>query len=163
MSAQTQPSRTLENPPIPVQIKLAGAWTSFMFLYIYVDYLSLYKPGTVDDLLAGIVWEFEVSQTFVTTSMVLMAIPILMIVLSMALPARLNRATNLIVASLYIPFSIFNAVGESWLYFYGLAIGLEVMILGVILRTAWTWPRMPLPSNSAPVASDDRLRQQAVA
>jgi hypothetical protein len=28
--------------------------------------------------------------------------------------ARVNRATNLVVASLYIPVSMFNAVGESW-------------------------------------------------
>jgi hypothetical protein len=31
------------------------------------------------------------------------AIPALMVMLSMTLPARVNRATNLVVASLYIP------------------------------------------------------------
>jgi hypothetical protein len=36
-----------------VQAKLAAAWTSFMFLYIYVDYFHLYKPGVIDDLRAG--------------------------------------------------------------------------------------------------------------
>ena len=69
------------------------------------------------------------------------AIPSLMILLSTTLPARVNRTINLVVASLYIPVSAFNAVGESWTYFYGLSIGLEVLLLAFILRSAWTWPR----------------------
>jgi hypothetical protein len=43
----------------------------------------------------------------------LMTIPILMILLSTTLPARANRTLNLVVASLCIPVSMFNAVGES--------------------------------------------------
>ena len=70
-----------------------------------------------------------------------MAIPILMILLSMTLPARANRATNLVVASLYIPYSAFNLAGGSWIYFYGLGVVLEVLLLAFILRSAWTWPR----------------------
>ena len=45
------------------------------------------------------------------------------------------------MASLYIPVSAFNALGESWAFFYGLSIGLEVLLLAFILRYAWTWPR----------------------
>ncbi len=63
-----------------------------------------------------------------------------MFLLSTTLPARANRGTNLVVASLYFPFSVFKAVGESWFVFYGLSIGLEVLLLGVILRSGWTWP-----------------------
>ena len=145
-----QSHTALENPPsrraledlrMPVQAKLAAAWTSFMFLYIYVDYFHLYKPGAVDDILVGTVYEFDISQTLLTAFLTLVAIPSLMVILSMTLPARLNRATNLVVASLYIPVSLFNAVGESWTYFYGLSIGLEVLLLAFILRAAWTWPR----------------------
>ena len=40
---------------IPVQAKIAAAWTSFMFLYIYVDFFNLYKPGVVDGILNGLV------------------------------------------------------------------------------------------------------------
>ena len=47
----------------PGRVKPAAAWTSLMFLYIYVDYLHLYKPGFVDDILASIVWEFDISPT----------------------------------------------------------------------------------------------------
>lgn len=110
---ENSPSQsTLEDLRIPVQAKLAAAWTSFMFLYIYVDYLALYKPGFLDDLLAGNVHEFDTGPTFVAIALTLMAIPILMILLSTTLPARVNRTINLVVATLYIPVSIFNAAGR---------------------------------------------------
>ncbi|OJF12906.1 DUF6326 family protein [Couchioplanes caeruleus] len=152
MTIRTNTPNVLDNPPIPVQAKLAAAWTSFMFFYIYVDYFHLYKPGALDDILVGVVFEFDISSTLLTTFLVSMSIPILMVVLSMTLPARVNRATNLVVASLYIPYSVINAVGESWEWasFYGLSIGLEVLLLAFILRSAWTWPRTPaVPAGPA--------------
>jgi hypothetical protein len=152
MTIRTNTPNLLDNPPIPVQAKLAAAWTSFMFLYIYVDYLHLYKPGIIDDILAGIVFKFDISQTFVVIALMLVGIPILMILLSTTLPARANRTLNLVVASLYVPFSMFNAVGESWMYFYGLGVVLEVIVLAVILRSAWTWPRTTSPSMPEPAA-----------
>ena len=145
-----QSHTALENPPshsaledrrMPVQAKLAAAWTSFMFLCAYVDIIAFFKPGVIVDILAGKIWEFDSSQTLLTTFLALMAIPIFMIVLSMTLPARANRITNLIVASVQIPYAAFNVVGESWTYFYGLGVALEVILLALILRYAWTWPR----------------------
>jgi hypothetical protein len=148
MTIRTKTPNLLDNPPIPVQAKIAAAWTSFMFLYIYVDYFHLYKPGSIDDILAGVVFKFDISPTFLTVGLASVAIPALMVMLSMTLPARVNRATNLVVALLYIPYSMFNAAGASWdwAFFYGLSIGLEVLLLAFILRSAWTWPRTPSPS-----------------
>src|SRR5918994_2006938 len=142
MNETRQPTTTtLEDQRIPVRAKLAAAWTSYMFFSIYVDYLHLYKPGAIDDILAGVVFEFDISQTFVVISLMLVGIPTLMILLSATLPARANRTLNLVVASLYIPVSAFNVVGGEWIYFYGLGVVLEVILLAFILRSAWTWPR----------------------
>ena len=144
----------LTGPPIPVQAKIAAAWTSFMFLYIYVDFFNLYKPGVVDGILHGLIWKFEVSPTLL--------IPALMVMLSMTLPARVSRATNLVVASLLIPYSAFNAAGATWEWasFYGLSIGIEVLILAFILRSAWTWPRTPaVPAGRATTDLRQDLRQ----
>ena len=143
MHSITKPMTILENRQVPVQAKLAAAWTSFMFLYIYVDHLGLYKPGHVDGILNGLIWKFDVSATLLTIILVSVSIPALMVVLSMTLPARANRATNLVVATLLIPFSVFNAAGATWEWaaFYGLSIGIEVLLLAFILRSAWTWPR----------------------
>lgn len=141
MTTPKDSSGSLEEVRVPVQLKLAAAWASFMFLYIYVDYLGLYTPGYIDDIRSGVVWEFTLNQTFVVAGLALIAIPTFMIVLSMALPARASRMVNLVVAALYIPVSAFNAVGEDWVYFYGLGVVLELALLAFILRAAWTWPR----------------------
>ena len=156
MNTTTTATTALHDPPVPVRAKLAAAWTSLMFLYIYVDYLHLYKPGSIDDILAGIVHEFDTGPTFVALGLTLMAIPSLMILLSTTLPARVNRAANLVVATLFIPATIYNAAGESWSYsyFYGLSIGLEVLLLAFILRSAWTWPRTSSASTPEPDTTD---------
>ena len=154
---------TLEDQPVPVRTKLAATWTSFMFLYAYVDILNFFTPGVVEDILDGKVFEFDLSQTFSTSALTLVAIPILMVVLSMTLPARANRITNLIVASLFVPVTAFNAVGESWLYFYGLGVVLELILLALILRSAWTWPRTAPSATTAtsPDRETARAQQQA--
>jgi len=149
---------------MPVQAKLAAAWTSFMFLYVYVDILKFFMPGTIDDILVGIVWQFDVSQVFVMVALTLMAVPILMVFLSMTLPARANRLMNLIVAPIYVVVSAFNALGESWTYYYTLSIGLEVIVLALIVRYAWTWPRRTAsPATMATSLDSEPLRtpQQA--
>jgi len=135
-----QPLALLDEAPIPVRAKLAAAWTSFMFLYAYVDILNFFTPGVVEDILDHRVFEFDLSQTFSTAALTLMAVPILMIVLSTTLPDRVARLANLAVAALYVPVTAFNIVGESWLFFYGLGIVLELALLALIMRSAWTWP-----------------------
>jgi hypothetical protein len=163
MRTRQPTTTTLENLRIPVQAKLAAAWTSFMFLYVYVDIIAFFKPGVVDDILVGVLWEFDISQTLLTAFLALMAIPIFMVVLSMTLPARANRITNLIVASVQVPYAALNAVGESWTYFYGLGVALEVIVLALILRYAWTWPRTSSPATLATSPDREPLRtpQQA--
>jgi hypothetical protein len=141
---ETTPTR-LESPTIPVQAKLAAAWTSFMFLYVYVDILNFYKPGVVDGILNGFIWRFDISSTLLTIFLISVSTPAVMVVLSMSLPARANRVTNLVVASLLIPYSLFNAAGTTveWVAFYAISIGVEVLILAFILRSAWKWSRSP--------------------
>ena len=153
---ENAPSRgALEDLRLPVQAKLAAAWASLVFLYVYVDILAFYKPGVVDDILVGVVWEFDITQTWAITALALLAVPILMVVLSMTLPARANRIANLVVASVQVPFAAFNAVGqvgEPWMSFYVLGVALEVAVLAFILRSAWTWPRTTSPSMTEPAA-----------
>ncbi len=156
----------LKEPQIPVQAKLAAAWTSLMFLVIYIDYFHLYQPGAIDQIRGGVIFEFDISPTLMTIFFALIAIPSLMVLLSMTLPARVNRATNLVVALLFIPVCVFNAAGASWdwAFFYGLSIGVEVLILAFILRSAWTWPRRSAsPATLAASLDSEPLRtpQQA--
>lgn len=132
----------LDDQRAPVRVTLAAAWTSFMIFYAYVDILNFFTPGVVEDILDGRVFELDLSQAFSTTALALMAVPILMIVLSTTLPARASRTANLVVAALYVPVTVFNVAGESWVLFYGLGIVLELGVLALIVRTAWRWPRI---------------------
>jgi hypothetical protein len=126
----------LEDSKVNVKTKLAALWASFMFLYIYVDYFHLYMPHTLEDIQQGRVFEFAISQTFLLIALVSVSIPALMIFLSVVLPAKVNRLTNLIVASIYIPYTLFNLVGEAWAHMvYGAIV--EVLLLCFILRYAW--------------------------
>ena len=160
MRTRQPTTTTLEDQRIPVRAKLAATWTSFMFLYAYVDILGFFTPGIVEDILDGKVFEFDLSQAFSIAALTLMAIPIFMVVLSMTLPARANRITNLIVASVYVPVTAFNAVGESWLYFYGLGIVLELILLALIVRYAWTWPRTAPSATMATSPDHETVRAQ---
>lgn len=143
MTTRTTTPSLLDTPKIPVQAKLAAAWTSLMFLVIYIDYFHLYQPGEIDEIRGGVIFEFDISGTLMSVFFVVIAIPALMVLLSLTLPARVNRVTNLVMASLYIPVMVFNAAGASWdwAFYYGLTIGVEVLILAFVLRSAATWPR----------------------
>ena len=63
-------------------------------VYVYVDYFALYKPGLIDNLRAGVVFELDISPTLLTMMLASVAIPALMVMLSMTLPVRVNRVTN---------------------------------------------------------------------
>nr|WP_297428397.1 DUF6326 family protein [uncultured Actinotalea sp.] len=143
MSHPTTALSTLDTAPVPVQAKIAAAWTSLMFLVIYIDYFHLYQPGEIDSIREGVIYEFDISPSLMSVFFVVIGIPALMVLLSLTLPARANRATNLVVAALYIPVMVFNAAGASaeWALYYALTIGVEVLILAFILRAAWTWAR----------------------
>ena len=148
MTTQTATAATTRtDPQVPVQTKLAAAWTSFMFLYVYVDLLGLYKPGVVEGILKGKVFTFDITQTFMVGALAASAVPIMMIALSTALPARANRRTNLAAASLLIPWMAFNLVGGTWPVYHGLGFALELVLLACIIRWAWTWHVTPaIPS-----------------
>ena len=143
MTIRTNTPKLFENPRIPVQAKLAAAWTSLMYLVLYIDYFHLYQPGQIDFIRGGNIFTFEISGNLMTIFFVLVSTPALMVLLSLTLPARVNRATNLVAALLWIPFCVVNAAGAApdYALYYGVTIGVEVLILVFILRSAWTWPR----------------------
>ncbi len=142
MNKQNEPQNgPLEYITIGLKLKLAALWASFMFLYIYVDYFHLYMPGMLDDLLAGKVFTFDISQVFLLIVMVLVAIPAFMIFLSVAMPNKVNRWVNPIVAAIYIPYMLFNLVGEAWAHMY-FAAAVEVAHLILIIWYARKLPKL---------------------
>lgn len=141
MNSQKVPQKTLEDIKLNVKLKLAALWASFMFLYIYIDYFHLYMPGALEDMLAGKVFVFEITQVFLLVVLATVTIPALMIFLSVALPAKVNRWVNIIIAGVYIPYTLFNLVGEAWMHMVFGAI-VEVVLLLLVIWYAWKWPEL---------------------
>ncbi|MGK9148022.1 hypothetical protein KXS11_10395 [Plantibacter flavus] len=73
----------------------------------------LYQPGEIDTIRSGDIFVFDISGALLSGFLALIAIPSLMVLLSLTLPALVNRATNLVVAGVFIPVCVFNAAGAS--------------------------------------------------
>ena len=141
MNTQKTLQNALEDIKVSLKMKLATLWAGFMFLYIYVDYFALYMPGKIEDILKGKVFVFDITQGFLLAALVSVTIPALMIFLSVALPAKVNRWANIIIAVVYIPYTLFNLAGEAWMHMVFGAVA-EVVLLCIIIRFAWKWPRI---------------------
>lgn len=66
MNIRTRTPNIPLTQPIPVQAKLSAAWTSLMFLVIYIDYFHLYQPGEIDLIRGGIIFEYDISGTLMS-------------------------------------------------------------------------------------------------
>jgi len=141
MTTQQTPKIELEDIKVSVKVKLTSLWTSLMFLIIYLDYFHLYMPGSLEDIMKGRVFVFDITQGFLLAALAMVAIPALMIFLSVALPAKINRWANIIIAAINIPFILYNLVGEAWVHMVIGAV-VEVVLLLLIIHYAWKWPRI---------------------
>lgn len=133
---QKTPQNVLED--IRVTMKLAALWTSLMFFIIYLDYFHLYMPGSIEEILAGKMFVFDITQVSLMMGMAVVTIPALMISLSVVLSAKVNRWTNIIVAAVQIPLLLFNLAGAAWVHMVFGAV-VQVVLLLLIIRYAWKW------------------------
>jgi hypothetical protein len=80
---------------------------------------------------------------------VLMALPSFMVFLSVALPAKVNRPTNIglgIFHAVVLAATLF-APGELWAY-YALYMIFEGVFIALIIWHAWKWPILEaMPTN----------------
>ncbi|AKB85104.1 DUF6326 family protein [Methanococcoides methylutens] len=130
----------LEDVKINVKIKLSALWVAVLGLYIYADFFYLFLPGEMENMMTGYMGPFPATQMALLSAMVLMMIPILMIFMSLVLPAKANRWTNIIVGTLYVVVGIGTMMGESWA-FYILGHSVVIMLLLLIVGYAWKWPK----------------------
>jgi hypothetical protein len=133
-----EPAREFSCAQVDTRVKLAAAWTALIALYIYADFLSLYRPGQIDEVRRGVMGPWDVSQATLVVASLIVMIPAAMIVLSLLLPTMVDRTVNLVLAILYILVNISNLVGEGWVYYYLFGIA-EIAITGLIFFTAWKW------------------------
>ena len=135
----------LEPSNVNVRIKISALWTSMLFVFVYVDLFSLYRPDYQADLKAGTIGGFTVNQSFLLATTAYVVIPSLMVFLSLILRPGVNRIANIALCVIYALTIIAGAIGD-WNY-YILGSAIEVMLLAAIVYYAWTWPKEARPTS----------------
>ena len=141
MGSEGKNEGVLEDVKIHVKIKLSALWASVMFLFAYVDIMGKYEPGHLEDAIVGKVASFDITQGWLLGVTAMMAIPSLMVFLSVVLKPRVNRWVNIIVAIFKIIVVISSLfIGMPWGYYiFGSAV--ELCLLALIIWYAVKWPR----------------------
>jgi hypothetical protein len=130
----------LEDIKVNTRIKLIGLWITLMLLYLYCDIFTFFRPGHINEILAGFMGPFTIGQMTLVFSSLLMAIPALMIIACLFIKLNIIKWINIIVGILYTFVGIGNLIGEVWAYYiiYGI---IEMLITIFIVITAIKWPK----------------------
>jgi Family of unknown function (DUF6326) len=132
------PGRTADVRPHP-GVVLSALWTATMFVFAYVDVFGFFRADVLTAALDGrIPVGFAVDQTFLVLTLAYVAVPSLMVVLSLVLPRRVNRVVTVVVAALYAVSVVASCIGETWVY-YLLGSAVEVALLAVAIVVAARW------------------------
>jgi hypothetical protein len=126
---------------INVKVKLALFWVALMFFYLYNDLLSFFKPGTVEELVGGSLEGIVFTQELLFGAALLMALPSIMIFLSLTLKAKMNRMVNIIVGIFHMIVLVGTLIvpGDLWVY-YATYMVFEAVFIILIVWYAWKWP-----------------------
>lgn len=129
----------LDDFKVHVKLKISLLWITVMFCYLYADYFGLYVPGKLQTMLQGTMVPLgPTTQGVLLFTSVMMAIPSVMIFLSVALPARLSRWLNIVFGVLYTAIILRTMWDWTFFIFYGV---IEITLTGLIVVYAWRWPR----------------------
>jgi len=104
---------------LDTRVVLSGLWVSMLFVFAYVDIFASLRADVINGALAGKVpgTGLGIDQTFLAVCTVYVLAPILMVLVSLLAPARVNRVTNIVVSLLYVLSIGATLVGETWIYY----------------------------------------------
>ncbi len=139
MNGMKKAGTALDDIKIHVKIKLSALWAAVMFCYIYGDHFRLFQQGELQGMLEGKMWSLPVTQELLLGTSILMAIPGVMVFLSLALKPNLNRWVNIILGVIYTAIMLITMPG-AWTFYIFLGI-VEVALTVLIVWYAWSWPR----------------------
>ena len=124
---------------INVKFKLSALWVALMFIYVYADILSTFKPGAIEKTMQGFMGPFPVTQVSLLSATILMIIPAVMVFLSLILKSTVNRWVNIILGVLFTLVNISNLIGETSWIFYMIFVAVEIALTLLIIWNAWKW------------------------
>jgi len=145
MTTPNAPKATLVDSKIDIKIKLSALWTAIVFFFIYGDYFALYVPGKLGEMLAnkmgmlGPITLGTVTQGALVGASIMLAIPSLLVFLSLVMNASINRWINISFGALYtVILPVLIQGGWIFLRFCGVV---EIALTLTIVWQAWKWPR----------------------
>jgi hypothetical protein len=130
----------LNDLKIHVKIKIALLWVSVTLCYLYGDYFELYVPQKVAGLISG--QHLLDSPMKLFAASVLLAIPAIMVFLSVVLKPRINRWLNIIFGICFTVIMLLIAINSltAWRTFYVFLALVESTLTALITWYAYTWP-----------------------
>lgn len=131
----------LENQKVNIKIKLASLWASATFCYLYGDYFELYTPDKVNSLITGD--NIMDNPTTLLIASIILAIPSVMVAVSIFLKPKINRILNILFGTLFTIMMVFIGLSSTkeWYLFYVFLAFLESIITALIVWYAWKWPK----------------------
>lgn len=132
---------TLQDFTINIKLKLAALWTSVTLCYLYGDYFELYVPEKTQGLVTGDNLLNSPLNLFLAAFM--LAIPAVMVFLSIALKPTLNKWLNIIFGSFFTLIMLLIAITslEAWRAFYVFLALIESILTSLIVWYAVKWPK----------------------
>ena len=130
----------LEDMKVNIKIKLSALWAAVTFCYLYGDYFGLYKPGTLHSMLDGQMGPLgPATQGVLVGTSLLMAVPSVMVFLSLVLVPNINRWVNIALGVIYTLIMIMTLRGE-WVYYILLGL-IEITLTISVVVHACRWSR----------------------
>ncbi len=128
-----------EDVKVNIKIKLSALWASVTFFYIYGDYFELYVPGKVQGIINGDSMLNNPVKLFAAS--LLLAVPALMVCLSIILKSPINRWLNIITGIFFTEVMLLIAVTafSEWRIFYVFYAIVESVLTSIIVWYAWKW------------------------
>jgi hypothetical protein len=127
---------------INIKLLLSGLWASVTFCYLYGDYFELYVPKKLEGMINGNSMLDTPVKLFIAAF--LLALPALMVFLSLVLKPTLNRFINIffgVFFTIFVSWVGITSIGE-WREFYVFLAFLEVIVTTFIVWKAWMWPKI---------------------
>lgn len=131
----------LEDFRAPAKLKLSALWAATMFCYVYGDFFGLFRPGKLMAMNAGNIGPLgEATPGVLVGVSILMAIPALMVALSLLLPPFFARWLNILFGLAYTGIMLLTMQGAQPFY---VTLGvIEVVLTLSVVWVAATWPKV---------------------
>ena len=129
---------------VGIRLKVSALWIAMLFLFAYGDIFGFFAPGHLEEIIGGEISGVEITEMFLLAVSIYVAIASVMVFLTLVLRPSLARWANIALPILYVVSIVASAIGETAAYYLFLSVAESVLLL-LIVRYAWTWPRTTAP------------------